>query len=123
MSKNKNTTNKNASKKPLQPKNVAVVILKDLRQTVITYWLKFRDTYLGASFINLHFAIKSRSFLKYERDLNPNILINYNLMWFLIYTLMVGIFGFTWMIFIPALTNLSLVVLEYVLSVIKRSQK
>ena len=123
MAKNKNQPSKKQLKRNIEPKSMALVVVDDSKKLGTKFWLKFKDTYLGASFINLHFALKSRQFLRYESKLNPNVLINYNLLWFLIYTLLVGILGFTWMIFIPALTNLSLAVFEYVSSVINRSQK
>jgi hypothetical protein len=117
--------NKTKNQKPvskIEPKNVAQVVFKDAQSIFVKYWFKFINTYLGASFLSLHFIAGYRSWLKPTVKLNVVVLQKYNLLWFLIYTFLVGILAFNWMIFIPAITNLSLITIEYVLSVANRSK-
>ena len=62
-------------------------------------------------------SLAAKLWLKFEA------IINYNLLWFLIYTYLVGIMNLTWMIFIPALTNSISAIVEYILSLVNRTRK
>ena len=75
-----------------------------------------------SSFISLHFWVQSKECLT-ETKVKPEAIINYNLLWFLIYTYLVGIMNLTWMIFIPALTNSISAIVEYILSLVNRTRK
>ena len=97
-------------------------LISDLLSLAAKLWLKFKNSPVGASFISLHFWVQSKKCLT-ETKVKPEAIINYNLLWFLIYTYLVGIMNLTWMIFIPALTNSISAIVEYVLSLVNRSRE
>lgn len=103
-------------------KRVASIIFSDVKALAIKYWSKFINTPIGAAFINLHFYSRRSTWLNYSDQLTVQATNNYNLFWFLIYTYLVGIAGFTWAIFIPAITNISLICIEYILSLARRTK-
>lgn len=121
--KNKTKTKKLDSSFQIQPQIVAQVVISDVKRISVIAFNKFRATNLGASFLSLHFIIKSTSWIDQSYTSNFSKTSSYNLLWFLIYTYLVGILNQTWMIFIPLSTNLSLICVEYVLSLRRRTKK
>lgn len=120
--KNKTKTKKLDSSFQIQPQIVAQVVISDVKRISVIAFNKLRATDLGASFLSLHFIIKSTSWIDQSYTSNFSKTSSYNLLWFLIYTYLVGILNQTWMIFIPLSTNLSLVCVEYVLSLRRRTK-
>ncbi len=120
--KNKTKTKKLDSSFQIQPQIVAQVVISDVKRISVIAFNKLRATDLGASFLSLHFIIKSTSWIDQSYTSNFSKTSSYNLLWFLIYTYLVGILNQTWIIFIPATTNLSLVCVEYVLSLRRRTK-
>ena len=120
--KNKTKTKKLDSSFQIQPQIVAQVVISDVKRISVIAFNKLRATDLGASFLSLHFIIKSANWIDQSYTSNFYKTSSYNLLWFLIYTYLVGILNQTWMIFIPLSTNLSLVCVEYVLSLRRRTK-
>ena len=120
--KNKTKTKKLDSSFQIQPQIVAQVVISDVKRISVIAFNKLRATNLGASFLSLHFIIKSTNWIDQSYTSNFSKTSSYNLLWFLIYTYLVGILNQTWIIFIPATTNLSLVCVEYVLSLRRRTK-
>ncbi len=120
--KNKTKTKKLDSSFQIQPQIVAQVVISDVKRISVIAFNKLRATDLGASFLSLHFIIKSTNWIDQSYTSNFSKTSSYNLLWFLIYTYLVGILNQTWMIFIPATTNLSLVCVEYALSLRRRTK-
>lgn len=120
--KNKTKTKKLDSSFQIQPQIVAQVVISDVKRISVIAFNKLRATDLGASFLSLHFIIKSTNWIDQSYTSNFSKTSSYNLLWFLIYTYLVGILNQTWMIFIPLSTNLSLVCVEYVLSLRRRTK-
>lgn len=120
--KNKTKTKKLDSSFQIQPQIVAQVVISDVKRISVIAFNKLRATDLGASFLSLHFIIKSTNWIDQSYTSNFSKTSSYNLLWFLIYTYLVGILNQTWIIFIPATTNLSLVCVEYVLSLRRRTK-
>lgn len=121
--KNKTKTKKLDSSFQIQPQIVAQVVISDVKRISVIAFNKFRATNLGASFLSLHFIIKSTSWIDQSYTSNFSKTSSYNLLWFLVYTYFVGIMNLTWMIFIPALTNSISAAVEYVLSLVSRTRK
>ena len=96
--KNKTKTKKLDSSFQIQPQIVAQVVISDVKRISVI-------------------AFNNQSYTS-----NFSKTSSYNLLWFLIYTYLVGILNQTWIIFIPATTNLSLVCVEYVLSLRRRTK-
>ena len=120
--KNKTKTKKLDSSFQIQPQIIAQVVISDVKRISVIAFNKLRATDLGASFLSLHFIIKSTNWIDQSYTSNFSKTSSYNLLWFLIYTYLVGILNQTWMIFIPLSTNLSLVCVEYVLSLRRRTK-
>ncbi|MFZ1522550.1 MAG: hypothetical protein WAS94_00850 [Candidatus Saccharimonadales bacterium] len=120
--KNKTKTKKLDSSFQIQPQIVAQVVISDVKRISVIAFNKLRATDLGASFLSLHFIIKSTNWIDQSYTSNFSKTSSYNLLWFLIYTYLVGILNQTWIIFIPATTNLSLVCVEYALSLRRRTK-
>lgn len=120
--KNKTKTKKLDSSFQIQPQIVAQVVISDVKRISVIAFNKLRATDLGASFLSLHFIIKSTSWIDQSYTSNFSKTSSYNLLWFLIYAYLVGILNQTWIIFIPATTNLSLVCVEYALSLRRRTK-
>ena len=125
MNKTKNSKTKPVIELPISvstAKKMSRLAISDLLILAAKLWLKFKNSPVGASFISLHFWGQSKKWLA-ETKVKPEAIINYNLLWFLIYTYLVGIMNLNWMIFIPALTNSISAIVEYVLSLINRTRK
>ncbi len=120
--KNKTKTKKLDSSFQIQPQIVAQVVISDVKRISVIAFNKLRATNLGASFLSLHFIIKSTNWIDQSYTSNFSKTSSYNLLWFLIYAYLVGILNQTWIIFIPATTNLSLVCVEYALSLRRRTK-
>ena len=125
MNKTKNSKTKLKVESPISAiaaKKMSRLAISDLLSLSAKLWLKFKNSPVGASFISLHFWGQSKKYLT-ETKVKPEAIINYNLLWFLIYTYLVGIVNLTWMIFIPALTNSISAIVEYILSLVNRTRK
>lgn len=125
MNKTKNSKTKPVIELPISAstaKKMSSLAISDLLSLIAKLWIKFKNSPAGASFISLHFWGQSKKWLA-STKIKPEAIINYNLLWFLVYTYFVGIMNLTWMIFIPALTNSISAAVEYVLSLVSRTRK
>ena len=129
MPKNKNPKSKKtqAALDAKTAHQVVNLVYGDSKKSFQKFWVKFRTTPFGESFLNLHFIARSKQWIvqpnkesnaaRHKRDALVGF---YNLILFFFYAYICGVFGFGWMIYIPLITNLSLVVGLYAKSISRR---
>jgi hypothetical protein len=104
------------------------IVFQDLTGSFVKFWQKLQRSAFGEAFLNLHFIYKSKDWIiqpqketvksAHKRD---SLVGSFNLLQFFFYAYFAGFLDFGYLIYVPLIINLSLVIVLYLRSLLKRA--